>query len=147
MPRKNGGVTFPRQAAKLAKANRERKGSVGQRWKLWTCDARLATYGEARSDFSTKLPQNKHVAVCPSRVPCLTASRMSQVLFTLLRKALRPFDLNRPGRVAPLPSDPVRASVLRASFDRTSRPHPHTPNAIPSSGRPIGTNSKKSHRC
>ena len=34
-PRKNGGVTFPRQAAKRAKANRERNGSVGQRWKLW----------------------------------------------------------------------------------------------------------------
>ena len=33
---KNGGVTFPRQAAKRAKANRERNGSVGQRWKLWT---------------------------------------------------------------------------------------------------------------
>ena len=36
MSRKNGGVTFPRQAAKRAKANRERNGSVGQRWKLWT---------------------------------------------------------------------------------------------------------------
>ena len=34
MSRKNGGVTFPRQAAKRAKANRERNGSVGQRWKL-----------------------------------------------------------------------------------------------------------------
>ena len=34
MSRKNGGVTFPRQAAKRAKANRERNDSVGQRWKL-----------------------------------------------------------------------------------------------------------------
>ena len=34
MSRKNGGVTFPRQAAKRAKANRERNGSVGQRWKF-----------------------------------------------------------------------------------------------------------------
>ena len=54
---KNGGVTFPRQAAKRAKANRERNGSVGQRWKLWTSLPRGYVANDRGGNLNAPVPR------------------------------------------------------------------------------------------